>query len=370
MNVLVLNWRDMKHPEAGGAEVHFQQIFSRFVANGHSVFLLTTRFPGSRSQDIQDGIIVYRWAHTYTFNWEVPFLVRRVMKMHAIDCIVDDVNKIPFFSPRWFPHIPCGVIFHHLFGATIFSLAAYPLALYVLLLEKLGAIGYGHTPCCTVSQSTAHELVGLGFHKERIRIIENSVDTERYSPDKKIAKDPSLIVYAGRLKKYKNVSLLIDAVKKVNESGRVLSLAIAGTGDDENNLKAQVRRLGMEKSVEFFGFVDEEAKIGLYRKAIAFVNPSKKEGWGITNIEAAACGTAVVANNVAGLRDSVKHNETGLLFHENDLDDFVRCLCMVLDNKEMRGVFEENGRKWAMGFSWDESYKKMEQWIRDDVCAK
>ncbi len=370
MNVLVLNWRDIKHPEAGGAEVHFQQIFSRFVKNGHSVVLLTTRFPGSDRYDIQDGITVYRWAHTYIFNWEVPVLVKRILKRHAIDCIVDDVNKIPFFSPRWFPCVPCGVIFHHLFGSTIFSLAAYPLALYVLLLEKLSAIGYGKTPCCTVSESTAQELIDLGFQKARIRIIENSVDTERYSPLPGITKDPALIVYAGRLKKYKNVSMILDAIKRLNDSGRSLKLAIAGTGDDEDNLQAQVKRLGIDKNVEFYGFVEEEAKINLYRKAIVFVNPSRKEGWGITNIEAAACGTAVVANNVAGLRDSVRHDETGLLFQENDLNDFVNCLCQVLDNNKKREAFEENGRKWALGFSWDESYKKMERWLREDVCVK
>ena len=98
MNILVLNWRDMKHPEAGGAEVHFQELFRRLVKKGHSVTLLTTRFRGAAREDVQDGIRVCRWGHTYTFNWEAPLLIARLLRKQRFDCIVDDVNKIPFFT--------------------------------------------------------------------------------------------------------------------------------------------------------------------------------------------------------------------------------------------------------------------------------
>jgi glycosyltransferase involved in cell wall biosynthesis len=370
MNILVLNWRDMFHPEAGGAEVHFQELFSRFVKSGHTVILLTTRFRGAALQDTQDGILVYRWGHTYMFNWEAPFLVRRVMKRHTVDCIIDDVNKLPFFSPKWFPKIPCGVIFHHLFGSTVFGLTLYPLALYVLFFERMSAWGYKKTPCCTVSQSTARELVEGGFSREAISIIENSVDTNRYSPDASVHKEKGLLLYAGRLKRYKNVELVLDAVKAMNDSGRRIRLMIAGAGDDEKDLRLQARRLGIERCVEFCGFVNEAEKINLYRRASVFVNPSRKEGWGITNIEAGACGTAVVANDVPGLHDSVKNGETGLLYRQNDVTDCVRCITEILDNEALRKKCETGGRRWALGFSWDESYKKMEQWISGVVCAK
>jgi glycosyltransferase involved in cell wall biosynthesis len=370
MNILVLNWRDMKHPQAGGAEVHFQEIFRRFVKKGHSVVLLTTKFPGAAAQDEQDGIIIYRWGHTYSFNWEAPFLIRRVFRRHQIDCIVDDVNKLPFFSSKWFPKKQCGVIFHHLFGATIFGQTAYPFARYVLFMERLNAWGYKNTPACAVSQSTAAELVELGFAKDSIRIIENSVDTEKYSPDPGVKKVPDLLLYAGRLKKYKNVAIVLDAVKKLSDAGMRVRLAVAGAGDDENNLHDRARQLGIEDKVDFMGFVDEATKINLYCRASVFVNPSHKEGWGITSIEAGACGTAVVANDVPGLRDSVRHGETGLLYKENDCDDLVACIRKVLGDAALRAKFEAGGRRWALGFSWDESAKKMEQWLAGVVCAR
>jgi|WetSurMetagenome_2_1015567.scaffolds.fasta_scaffold00022_14 glycosyltransferase involved in cell wall biosynthesis len=369
MNILVLNWRDMKHPQAGGAEVHFQQIFRRFVARGHAVELLTTRFSGCEPHDVQDGIAVYRWGHTYFFNWEAPFFVRKICRRHPVDCIIDDMNKLPFFSPQWFPRKKCGVIFHHLFGDTVFELAAYPFARYVQILEKWAVRSYRNTACCAVSQSTAAELSARGFSPGKIRIIENSVDTDAYSPDPAVPKEPDLIVYAGRLKKYKNVGIVLDAVRRLSDSGRSVRLAIAGAGDDEKNLAAQAQRLGVANRVEFLGFVTEAEKIRLYRRAAVFVNPSLKEGWGITNIEAGACGTAVVANDAPGLRDSVRHNETGLLYKENDCGDLVRCLDAVMGNPALRARFETAGRKHALGFSWDESARKMEEWVKEAVCA-
>ena len=370
MNILVLNWRDMKHPQAGGAEVHFQELFKRFVKKGHSVILLTTRYPGSEAQATQDGITIYRWGHTYSFNWEAPFLIRRICRRHAVDCIIDDVNKLPFFTSKWFPKRPSGVIFHHLFGTTVFGLTPYPFAVYVLLLERLCAWGYKNTPCCTVSQSTANELVDRGFSQSSIRIIENSVDTDLYRPDPLIRKEDNVLLYAGRLKKYKNVRLVLIAVKRLSDAGRQVRCAIAGSGDDEEDLKACAQQLGIGGRVDFPGHVDEATKINLYRRSTLFVNPSIKEGWGITNIEAGACGTAVVANDVPGLRDSVRNGETGLLYRENDVDDCVRCIAELLDNQELRRRCEAGGRRWALRFSWDESFWRMEQWLNEDVCAK
>jgi len=370
MNILVLNWRDIRHPQAGGAEVHFKEIFKRLVEKNHKVILLTTRFKHSAKKEEQDGINVLRWGSTYFFNWEAPFLIRKILKKQHIDCIIDDVNKIPFFTPKWFPKIKCGVIFHHFFGKTIFGLTAYPLAQYVLLLENLSFWGYKNSPCCTVSKSTAMELVQRGFSENSISIIENSVDTEKYSPDNTVKKEQNLILYTGRLKKYKNIEILLDAIKCLNEQGKKTRLIIAGCGDHEKYLQAYANKLNIREQVEFLGFVDEREKIKLYKKACVFVNPSQKEGWGITNIEASACGTAVIANNVEGLRDSVKNMETGLLYKENDCKDLVRCINLILDNTDLRMKFEREGRKWALNFSWDKSAEKMETWIKEKVCKK
>ncbi|MBD3393760.1 MAG: glycosyltransferase [Chitinivibrionales bacterium] len=366
MNILVLNWRDMKHPEAGGAEVHFQQLFRRLAARGHRITLLTTRFPGSTREDRQDGIRVLRWGHTYTFNWEAPWFVRTLARRERFDCIVDDVNKIPFFTPRWFPRLPVCAFFHHLFGATIFDLAAYPLARYVLFFENLSAWGYRNVSCCAVSPSTVEDMVAHGFDRTHIRIIENSVDADRYVPpaDRSV-KRSDMLVFMGRIKRYKNLEIVLDALRVLADRGRQLQLVVAGTGDHEDHLKERTAALGLEQLVRFAGFVDDDEKTSLLQQATLFVNPSHKEGWGIANIEANACGTAVVANNAPGLRDSVRHGQTGLLYRENDKDNLITCITDLLDNPDKRRRLEAQGREWAVSLSWDSSAAKVEQWLTE-----
>ncbi len=363
MNILVLNWRDIKHPDAGGAEVHFTELFKRLVKKGHTVTLLTTRFKHSQPEDNQDGIEVLRWGHTYTFNWEAPFLIRKLLKKRIYDCIIDDVNKLPFFTPLWFPHQKSGAFFHHLFGKTVFGLAAFPMAAFVYLMEKIYPVAYRKVPCCTVSKSTASELIKLGFPEKKLSIIENSVDTNYYFPEPSVKREKDLLLYTGRLKRYKRVDIIFDAMSVLDRSGLKVRLVIAGSGDDLNRLQTRAKELGLEKRIEFAGFVSEEKKIELFRKAALFVNTSEKEGWGITNVEAAACETPVVANNAPGLRDSVLDGQTGLLYKENDEYSLAECIEKLLKDNDMRNRFGTQGRQWALKFSWDSSAEKVEQWL-------
>jgi glycosyltransferase involved in cell wall biosynthesis len=369
MNILVLNWRDRRHPQAGGAEIHYHEIFRRISAKGHRVMLLTTRFAGSARTETQDGIEIYRFGHTYLFNLQTPFLIGAFLKKHPVDCVIDDVNKIPFFTPRWFPRVSCGVFFHHLFGSTIFDLTVYPMARYIRFLEDRCAWAYAKVPCCTVSKSTHAELCERGFDPKNITIIENSVDTGHCTPGDGALKEPDLLLYTGRLKRYKNVAILLSALRLLNERGKRLRLAVAGSGDDEPRLRTCARSLGVEAQVTFEGHVSEERKIDLYRRAALFVNPSNKEGWGITSIEAGACGTAVVANDAPGLRDSVLHGKTGLLYRENDETDLVACIERLTGDPGLRRSMERAGREWALGFSWDNSARKMEEWLSVNVLG-
>ncbi|MDR2577688.1 MAG: glycosyltransferase family 4 protein [Chitinispirillales bacterium] len=368
MKILILNWRDMEHPEAGGAEVHFAEIFSRLANNGHAVTLLTTRFKGCEDDTVYRGIEVLRRGNNFVFNWEAPSIIKKLLKTgRSYDCIIDDVNKLPFFSNRRFPSIPCGVFFHHLFGKTVFGLTNPPMALYVYLMEKLCGRGYRKIECCAVSPSTAEELVKIGFDESKLTVIENGIDTGRYCIDKTVKREDDLLIYVGRLKKYKRVDNIFEAMSILEKKGRKLRLAVVGTGDDLPRLKKRARELGVDGRVDFAGFVNEDEKIKLLRKAAIFVNPSEKEGWGITNIEAAACGTPVVANNAPGLRDSVVNNETGLLYNENDVQSLVYSLQKLLDDGGLRKNFAACGRRWAEKFSWDASAQKVEQWLQKIV---
>ncbi|MDR3012555.1 MAG: glycosyltransferase family 4 protein [Chitinispirillales bacterium] len=370
MKVLVLNWRDMEHPEAGGAEVHFFEIFGRLADKGHDITLLCSRFKGCQNNADYRGIKILRRGNNLLFNRQTPSIIKKLLKTERYDCIIDDVNKLPFYTNRRFPSIPCGAFFHHLFGKTVFSLTNWPTALYIYLTEKHYAHRHKNIHCCAVSQSTADELEKQGIDKSKLTIIENGIDTDRYCIDESTKREEDLLLFVGRLKKYKRVDNIFKAMSILDKSGYVTRLAIVGTGDDMPRLKKSAGKLGLGDRVEFVGFVDEDKKIEYYRKAAIFVNPSEKEGWGITNIEAAACGTPVVANDAPGLRDSVVNNETGLLYSENDIQSLACSLKKMLDDRDLQKKLGESGRLRAQNFSWDASAQKVEEWLQKIIREK
>jgi glycosyltransferase involved in cell wall biosynthesis len=360
----------MEHPEAGGAEVHFFELFGRLADKGYNVTLLTTRFKGCEERTVYRGVEVLRRGNNFIFNRQTPSIIKKLLKTKQYDCIIDDVNKLPFNSNRHFPSIPCGAFFHHLFGKTVFGLTNWPMAMYVYLMEKKYARMYGKIQCCTVSPSTASELVKMGFDERNLSIIENGIDTSLYCPDDSVTREDDLLLYVGRLKRYKRVDNIIEAMSLLDKKGCLTRFAVVGTGDDLPRLKKRAKALGIEDRVEFVGFVDENKKIEFLRKAAIFVNPSEKEGWGITNIEASACGTPVVANDAPGLCDSVVDNETGLLYRENDVLALSESIKKMLDDRELRKNFAERGRLWALKFSWDASALKVEEWLKKIVHEK
>ena len=327
--ILFVNWRDIANPEAGGAEIHLHEIAKRIASMQHMVTVLASCFPGCRREEIIDGVRVIRRGGKFTFNWHVPLAIRKIEQEQEFDAVVDDINKIPFYSPLYVRK-PLLAIFHHLFGRTIFLETAFPLALYVYLSELMIPVVYRNTRIVAVSRSTEEDLVSRGIPPMNISVIHNAVDHSRYTPDFSKKSPRPLVAYLGRIKRYKRVDLLLRAFKKVASELTDTRLAIAGSGDHLEDLKRLAFKLGISERVDFLGFVSEDAKIDLLRKAHVVVNPSSKEGWGVTVIEANACGTPVIATDVPGLRDAVVEGRTGLLVPYGDVDALSNAVIKVL----------------------------------------
>ena len=142
-------------------------------------------------------------------------------------------------------------------------------------------------------------------------MIHPGVDSARFTPALREGRTASpSFLYVGRLKRYKGIDIALQALAVVRRSRPEVRLDIAGTGDHRAELERLAGRLALRDAVTFHGFVSEAQKISLFRRAWANVFPSPKEGWGITVVEAAACGTPSLASDSPGLRDSVRHGET------------------------------------------------------------
>ncbi|HEX6911695.1 MAG TPA: glycosyltransferase family 4 protein [Longimicrobium sp.] len=353
MKILVLNWQDLANPQSGGAEIHLHEIFGRLAARGHEVTLLCSGWPGARPRAESGGMHIHRAGGRNTFSLAAPRYYRRSLATTDWDVVVEDLNKVPLFTPYWVRR-PLVLLVHHLFGATAFREASAPFAAATWLLERPIPRVYRGMPAQAVSESTADDLVTRGLRRQDIRIIHNGVDLGFFSPNPAVERfaEPTFL-YVGRLKRYKRIDLALAAVAQLRDRGVRARLLVAGRGDEEPRLRAQVDALGIADRVTFEGFVTEDRKRELLRACWATVLPSPKEGWGITNIEAAACGTPAVAADSPGLRESVVHGQTGLLVPYGDAARLADALASLAASPPEVARLGAGARSFAEGFSWE-----------------
>jgi glycosyltransferase involved in cell wall biosynthesis len=353
MKILLVNWMDMANPLAGGAEVHLTELFRRFVKRGDEVTLIVSGTKDLAVTDEYEGIKIIRVGSRNSFNFIAPFAIRKLVKKENFDLIVEDINKVPLFLPL-FVKTPVYVTVPHLFGSAIYTETNFILGTYVFGMEQPIPLVYKNSMIEVISQSTADDLEGRGVAKDKLRVVHCGMEQETYTFDPEIKKfDTPTLLYVGRIKKYKSVQVVIRTLKEVIKTIPDARLVVVGSGDYLDNLKELAISLGLEDRVEFTGFISMEEKVNWLRRSHVIVNPSPKEGWGLTNIEANACGTTVVAADSDGLRDSVKDGKTGILVPYGDPVKGAEKVVEILQNSELRSELEKNGLEWAQSLTWD-----------------
>lgn len=358
--ILLINWRDIKNPEAGGAELYFHEIFRRLNARDYEVTVLCHALKGFPAEECIDGMRTLRIGNKFLFNYSA----HKFVKKHAAeyDLIVEDLNKIPFFTPTCAGETKRLHMVMHFFRKSIFRETFFPFALYVYLMERAVSLFYKGENFLAISESTKEEIDAMGIRYAKMFIVEPGIDTEFFHPTEAKA-NPPVISYVGRLMKYKNAQFIIEAMPRLRELVPGITLEIAGGGDYREHLENLSKKLGVENSVKFLGRVSESAKRDLLSRSSLFINPSFKEGWGINNIEANLCGTISLSNNVAGLKDSVIDGETGILYENADPEGFCRKAAGILHDKGRLSELEERAKARAFSFSWDKMADKMQKAI-------
>lgn len=350
MRILVVNWQDRRNPHAGGAELHLHEVFGRIAARGHDVDLLCSGFPGAPNEEMIDGMRAYRVGSRFSFPLHAHRAYEALIRQTTYDIVVEDLNKIPLYTPRWKPR-RLVVITHHLFGATAFREESIPVAAATWLAERPLGFGYRGVDFQAVSVSTRDDLVSRGIPSDRIRVVYNGVDVESLTPSMNDRSTVPLFSYLGRLKRYKRVDIVVKAFAMLD--ARDARLEIAGKGDDRDRLEVLVAKLNIDDRVRFLGYITEEEKRALLRRSWATVLASPKEGWGISNLESAACGTPVIAADSPGIRESVVNGDTGFLVPGSDVAAYAAAMRGLLDSPELVTTLGVNARRFAETFTWE-----------------
>jgi glycosyltransferase involved in cell wall biosynthesis len=348
LNILIFNWRDLRNPDAGGAEVFTHENARRWVKAGNEVTLFTSKFPNCEMEEYIDGVRIVRAGGKYSVYLKAKTYFKQRFSREPLDVVIDEINTRPFLTPRFVNSVKIIALIHQLAREYWFYETPFPLNyLGYYLLEERWLRNYVDTPTVTVSESTRQDLLNLGFTK--VFVVPEGLD---FTPLDKLPEKENypVVAYVGRLKKAKRPDHAIRAFMLVKEKIPEAEFWFIGEG----NFRKSLEKIAKD-GVKFFGYVSAREKIVLMKKAWVLVHPSVREGFGLNVVEANSLGTPCIAYNVSGLRDSISDGITGLLVENGNVEALANGIIRFFKDEVLRLRLSRNGLEYAKHFSWDES---------------
>ncbi|MEI8081386.1 MAG: glycosyltransferase family 4 protein [Actinomycetes bacterium] len=298
LRICVLNWRDLKNPAAGGAEVYTEHVLRRWARQGHEVTLFAAAVEGAPADEVVDGYRVIRRGSKLSVYSEA----KKWYRLHGqgeFDVVIDQTNTIPFRAHKWVNDTPVVGFFHQTAEECWMHNTALPAALLGrYILEPHWLRGFRNVPTLTVSDSTAASLARFGVNDTIV--IPEGYEPPMVPPQVR-KEDRPTIAWCARLVNYKRPQDLLAAAEILRQQIPDLQVWFIGSGEDLEKLRAAA-----PEGVEYLGFVSNEEKLDRMARAHVHVATSVREGWGLVVSEAAAVGTPTVAYDTPGLRDSTK----------------------------------------------------------------
>lgn len=350
--VLVLAWRDLDDPEAGGSERHADEVLRRWGESGLDVELRTSAVPGAPSVVHRHGYVVRRRGGRYSV-FPLSILRGAFIDRWRYDAVVEIWNGAPFLTPLWAPRRL--VWLHHVHGE-MWSMTLSPRLAKVgwWLEHRFAPPFYRRTAIATLSQSSCreiHDRLGL-----TATVVRPGVD-DRFVPGTTKRSTPS-VLSVGRLVPVKRFDELIRAFVKVVDQVPNATLDIIGEGYMRNELELLIEQLHAESFIRLRGFLDDDALREAYQMSWLVVASSLREGWGMSLTEAAACGTPAVATDIAGHCDAVVDGVTGLLVQR--VEDISASIILLLEQEEFRETLGAEARQRAAELTWEASASTLE----------
>src|SRR3989344_241188 len=289
MKILVLNWRDIKNPEHGGAEILTNEMAKRWLSWGHEVTQFSSRYPGSGQNDRIYGVKIVRAGSGQITSMRVPVHLAAFFwyRKHALefDVVIDEIHGIPFFSVLY-AKVPVVALICEVAGDLWDITFFWPLNRIGAFIERNYFRYYQSVPFMTISSSSRNELVQRGVSKPRVTVLPMGVTVPPFARQKRKEQVPTLI-YVGRLTKAKGIEDAIDVVGRLKTSLPKVKLWVVGSGDSDyvSTLTKKIKSQGLWPNIQLFGYISEHKKYDLMASAHILIAPSSKEGWGLTPIE-------------------------------------------------------------------------------------
>lgn len=350
MNVLILNWRDPTNPKSGGAEVVTMEHAKAWVTAGCTVTWFTSSFPYSKKEEVIHGVKIVRQGSALSvFVFAFFYYIFHVKK---VDVIVDEVHGIPFFSVLY-SNKPIVVFIHEVAGVIWNVMYPAPIAWIGKRLERLYLWLYRKNYFWTDAESTRQELISFGVSPDRSIAIPCPIHTIPLAELPKKETKPTYI-FVGRLVKMKRIEDILRAFFLIAQTQPNAQLWLVGPGHAQyiHKLQTMAAQYKLQNHITFFGYVTEQKKLTLMERAHIFLHTSYKEGWGLVVLEAASRATPSVVYNVAGLRDTVKHEKTGLIIQSNTPRELARVALSLYGDRIQYATFQRHCLRFAQYYQW------------------
>ena len=340
-------WRDLDDPEAGGSELHADEIFTRWAAAGIEIDHRTSTHDAPR-RFMRNGYGVTQRGGRYDVFARVA--ARQLVRRRPPDTATIEIwNGVPWFGPIWAPHRRV-VWMHHVHREMWRDALPNPLDRAGVWLETvLAPRCYRRSTFATLSESSAEEIRAIGIPGDHLTVIPPGVD-EAYTPaPARRARVPTVVI-VGRLAPVKRQRAALHALMEVRRAHPELRVELIGDGPDRAAIEEWVEAHDARTWVRVRGRVADEELLDAYRRAWLVVSASYAEGWGMSLTEAGACGTPCVATDIAGHRGAAIDGVSGLLVESPEA--IAPAAIELLGDRARRDALGRGAVGHAAGLSW------------------
>lgn len=294
MKILLLNWRDIKHPAGGGAEVWGHRVAEGLIARGHSVTFFAAHVDGQPEQEEINGVTVVRRGSRFG----VYRAARNFYRSHRndFDVILEEINTRPFFAASW-GDTPVVPMIHQVAKEVWKYEMPWPVSWvgrYIMEPRWLRRIGKQHV--MTLSPSSADSLREYGVRDSTV-VVCGADDCVVESHEKT---GVPTVVFLGRLVQSKRPDHAVEAFRILKSRVPDARMWIMGSGP----MQERLRKMNVP-GVEILGYVSQDERRRRLTTADVLVTTTVREGWGLNVAEAAAAGTPTIGYDSFGLRDSI-----------------------------------------------------------------
>lgn len=373
MRILMLSW-EYPPKNIGGLSNHVYNMSHALMKFGHEVHVITCEEGTAPVEELDNGVHVHRIT---PYKVDTDDFVKWVMQMNF--AMVEEGTRLIRKTGKF-------NIIHAHDWLTAFSAKALKWSFSIPMVSTIHATEYGRNngirtemqryisgtewlltyeswkvvACSNYMRQQVSDIFKTPWDK--IWVISNGINVEDYKFGfdwveyrRRFARDNEKIVFfVGRHVFEKGIHLLVDCIPEIVRKHPEVKVVIAGTGSMTDELKQNVLDMGLQDSVLFTGYMDDDSKKMMYRIANAAVFPSLYEPFGIVALEAMAAGCPVIVSDTGGLSEIVQHKHNGMKAIAGSAESLSQNIQELLSSDELSQSIKEKAKTTVEKYyGWD-----------------